>query len=172
MNAPGAIIGNTDALVIPAMTFNTVAKAVCGIADTPASSVMLHALLRGIPIIAADDACNPQLIAGGVKNQMFYNRLMRNVNELKQYGVQMTSTCKLSEQVNRFFAGGICRSEKTPDTPCTALNADHVFQNRVLCEKNIDEFKGKELVVGKNTLITMAAGERAQKRGILIVKES
>ena len=79
-------LNSSDAVVVPVMTLNTASKVANGIADNAVTTMIMHALLGGKPVIAAKDACDPSGLCDVrmVKEPLYYATLAANIIVLEQ----------------------------------------------------------------------------------------
>ncbi len=157
--SPLQLVRECDAVVLPVLTFNTAAKAALGLADNPVSTALLHALLQGVPIFAARDACDPAGPAQGGPgwNRAYANRLGEHARALQNYGVHLTPAC------------GLWRAVTDGIAPQRCARVDAPFPGRVLSAGDVRAWAGDTLPVSGATVVTPAARDAAVQRGIRIV---
>lgn len=88
-------------VLIPVLTVNTLTKIALGIADTPAAHLIAGALMNGIPIIAAKDACDARTFRKGVSgsekpSEAFAAKIDGYVKTLEGFGIRMVPAAELS----------------------------------------------------------------------------
>lgn len=160
------LIEKADLLVIPVLTRNTAAKIACGIADNLATNLVMQALLRSKPVIAARDGCN--LGPGGSVNPVYKARLAGNIRQLEQYGVVFTGAAGLGEELKRMFRqSGVPASSKD----CEGGSAP-VFSGKILTRADVTIWSGEVLSLQPDTLITPSARDAAAERGVELRKLS
>ena len=177
-----------DAIVVPVMTVNTAAKVACGIADNAVTAALVHALLCGKPVIAADAACDPWQYPAPcqtVSGQMFRRRLGENINRLREYGVRLTSAGELCSAVLQTVKAGPGPAV-TPARPQTARPVPAVsaavpdaktdggyarFGGKVLGAGDLRNWQYSVIMVSPETVITPSAKDTLKERGIQIVEE-
>lgn len=164
---PGELLRNTDILLVPVLTLNSAAKVASGIADNLVTTLIMQALLLGKPVIAAQNACdldNPVRIKLGMnQGNQKYNRLFaQNLQTLRDYGINLVDAENLASVVRG-------RSKEEWDYGPSSENQGLIFNKRVLSAADISLCQGPTFRVGKNTLITPAARDVAERRGINII---
>lgn len=155
---PGELLKNTDTLLVPVLTLNSAAKVATGIADNLITTIIMQALLMGKPVIAAQNACdpdNPVRMKLGMNqgNQKYIRLFSQNLQTLRDYGINLVDAGSLAAAV---------RGKSKED-------GGLIFNKRVLSAADMALCQGPTFIVGKNTLITPAARDMAEKRGINII---
>lgn len=177
--SPITLLKEIDAIVIPVLTFNTAAKICSGIADNMVLSVLLYALLQGKPIIAAGDACNPNnshITGGKIKSPLYLNRLYDNIKTLRQYGMTIVDASDIRKTVHEVFTKNRDCGEFVNESCITIKSntnsgGDDIYTDRILSASIVSQYKSNPLVISKNTIVTQAAKDVADKRGISIIME-
>jgi hypothetical protein len=169
LNDAKKIVENADILTIPLLTFNTAAKIANGISDNLATFSVMLALLMGKPVIASTDACNlshgMRLNMGHTKAKSYYSSILRdNVDKLGETGIALTNSAKLPSLVESYMGDAIEKSE-----PCECRR---VFERRILSLADLEGLTGDTLFVGKNTLLTPSARDKANEMKIRVIVNS
>ncbi|MEL7565333.1 MAG: flavoprotein [Dehalobacterium sp.] len=164
---PGELLKNADTVLVPVLTLNSAAKVACGIGDTLVTNLMMQALFLGKPVIAAHNACNldhPLRVELGMiqGNPKYSGLFAANLKILREYGINLVEAESLAAVVKgrEREARAFCTSE---------ANRGLIFNKRVLSAADIALCQGVTFRIGKNTLITPAARDLAEKRGISIM---
>lgn len=154
---------NIDLMLIPVMTINTAAKTALGISDTPAAHLVSSALINGIPIIAAKDACNPENhLKSGLKAnkqaEVYIKKIKNHIETMESYGIKLVSVCGLHE--------------------AAVLSADSEskikggIRKKIITKEDIIQAKqdgSMKVIIGKNSSITSYAKDAADELGVEIV---
>lgn len=91
-----------DLVLVPWLSLNTAAKLALGICDRLVSSVLMLALLRGIPVVACAEEADPDgpLLEPWARPAAPLADLLRShLNALRGYGVQLASRATLAETI-------------------------------------------------------------------------
>ena len=165
--SPGELTKNADKIIVPVLTMNTAAKLAYGIADNLASTVVLYGLLRGKPVIAVRDACDPcnpirDKIGMNSENETFRSMLLGNLLRLEQYGIVLVNSGDLSAAVM-----GLSIEKKC--SPMGSVKPERVFSQKVLSAGDIALCREKFIKVSDKTVITAMAMDLAKERGIEIL---
>ncbi|ATW27980.1 flavoprotein [Candidatus Formimonas warabiya] len=162
---PGAILKETDILLVPVLTFNSAAKVAGGICDTLVTNLIMQGLFLGKPVIAARNACdlqNPVRVKLGMTraNQRYQDLFSAHLKCLEEYGINLAAAEDL---------GAAVKGEKKENRcPSGEIKKEAYFHGRVLSATDVALWTGQVLCVEKNTLITPAARDLASDRGIQI----
>lgn len=150
-------------MLIPILTMNTAVKIALGIADTPATHLVSRALINGIPIVAAKDACNSRdhkADTGGFGKgaEVYRKKLDSYVQTLEEYGVKLVP-CK-----------NICESVASIENKDQSHHDG--MKKRIITKEDI--LKAREdgtmkIIVGSNTKVTSYAEEIAGEIGVEIL---
>lgn len=170
VQSPIDFVKGFDMIAVPVLSLNTVAKVACGIADNLPTTFLMEGLLQGKPIIAANDACDvnhPMRPKSQNSNQVYHNRLQENCKILENYGVLFVQASDLGRAVNQCArqdgrsSADAYLKQPNPDTT--------IFSERVLSMDSVSVWGDKVLRISKGTLITPAARDLAEERGIEII---
>jgi flavoprotein len=170
--SPGELSKNADKVIIPLLTMNTAAKIAHGIADNLVNTLVLYALMRGKPVFAVCDACDPydsarDKINMNLGNTAFKQMLKSNLDKLVEFGITLVKSGDLSAAV---MGVGFEQCDKpTEDTAPPVPDVD-VFTKRVLSAGDVSVCKRKAIKIGPNTVITAMAKDMARERGIEIIR--
>lgn len=164
--APGALLQETDLILIPVLTLNTAAKVAHGIADTLVATLIMDSLLKGKPVFAARDACDPdhpvRSKLGMTRETAAYRDLLSsNLQRLREYGIRLVPAAELAAHVLADVTGAAASGPAAPEGT--------VFCGRVLSRSDVASFTGRLLKVSRETLVTPLARDLARDRGIDIV---
>ncbi|MGE5454858.1 MAG: flavoprotein, partial [Methylocystaceae bacterium] len=106
---PRKVLEETDLIIVPVLTMNTAAKVALLLADTPVCTLVLQALLRGKPVIAAKNAADPDDYQRVMNNMNRANSALRaalqsQLTKLETYGVTLVPVEKLAEMTSKALA--------------------------------------------------------------------
>ncbi|MFB0920835.1 MAG: flavoprotein, partial [Oscillospiraceae bacterium] len=94
-----------SAMVIPTLTRNSAAKLAYGINDNPFCDIVSHGIMSGYEIIAAYDACcSKRAIDMSVQTgsaNAYRAMLAANLDALAAYGIRLTASNTLAEEVKK-----------------------------------------------------------------------
>lgn len=166
--------GHADVVVLPTLTLNTAVKASLGIADTPVTSILSQGLLRGIPIVAARNGCDPVYLSNqnnGRKkaNAVYAEKMIGYLETLKSYGVQLIDASRLQEAI--VGSQMIHEKEEKPISENIAYDASH---KKVISRADVIHASGgsKTLLISKDAIVTAYAKDAAKDLGIRIVSSN
>ena len=171
-------LSNCNAVIVPVMTVNTASKVLNGIADNVVTTVIMHALLQGKPVIVAKDACDVSLLAQvrNMKEPLYYATLAANIICLEQYGIEMIPASLLAEKVEELFSPtGIYMKAVPSGTPVGNDNTaekretEFTFTGKVLSAADVLLCKADVIRVPQKTIVTPAAADKAAERKIRIL---
>lgn len=149
-----ALVDGADLVTVPIMTRASAGKLAHGIADNPALNAVMYALLQGRPVLAALDACAPER-----DTPMAALVVRKNLQLLEACGVRFVPAAGLLGEADALLrAGG-------PELLRTS-QAVRQFTGRVLTVSHLSAYQGGVLSIPPSTIITPAARDEAQKRGI------
>lgn len=160
-----------DKVILPVLTMNTAAKISLGIADNLVTNIVARSLMKNIPIVAVENACDPleeeRILIGMGKGPTAYVNMMKNhLNKLDSYGIKLIHANKLYDVAVENIKQGI--HEK--DNP---VKKKIVYDKKVLTRGDIvSAFHiKKDLILGSNTIITEAAKDIAKALGVKMIVE-
>ena len=170
--SPGDLSKNADKVIIPLLTMNTAAKLAHGIADNLVGTLALYALMRGKPVFAVCDACDPydsarDKINMNLGNAAFKQMLKSNLDRLAEFGITLVKSGDLSAAV---LGVGIKQSGQAQAAVAPAVQDADVFTLRVLSAGDVSVCKRKAIKIGANTVVTAMAKDLARERGIEILR--
>ena len=173
-------LSNCNAVIVPVMTVNTASKVQYGIADNVVTTVIMHALLQGKPVIAAKDACDVSRLtqARNVKEPLYYATLAANIILLEQYGIEMIPASLLAEKVEEIFSPERVYTEIVhtgspvkEDKQAAARETEAAFAGRLLSLSDILACKANVIRISRKTVVTPAAADKAAERKIRILTD-
>lgn len=171
------LLKDTDLIIVPVLTLNSAAKIAHGITDNLATNLIMMGLLNGMPVYAAQDACDIEnlilkKVFPDINNPYYKSIFNENLKILQKIGINMTSAMKLGERVLNDFSnknyGNTVSVEKKVDTFVSPGFKDNVYEGRILSTAEMSVFTGSILRVSHTTLVTPAAKDMARERGIEI----
>lgn len=136
-------------IVLPVFSHPMAAKLALGLMDTPATYLVYEALSRGKTVIAVSDS-----LKRDKASQQINAIQVEYVNVLSELGVQLVPMIQIAESVNN----------RTSDSS-TSLDGSLISASTI---SNLDA-NVRELLYGKQTIITPLAREQAKKRGIKLI---
>lgn len=171
------LLDRKECILIPILTINTAAKIALGIADTPATHLISNALLGGIPIIAAKDACNPGERMGsraGLGAQNYARVLENHLKSLEDFGIRLVPCENLYEaapaQIDKTDAAGKAAVGRTDAADRSQTNGS--AKVRMITKEDIVSAKRNgslRITLDKKTKITPYAREAAGELGVEII---
>lgn len=148
------LVDSADLVIAPVMTYGGVGKLAHGIADNPALSMLMYALLQGRTVLAARDAC-----AAEQDTPMAGLVIQRNIQLLETCGIRFVSASSLLTECMALLGTG------TPEVR-TPAQAREQFRGGVLTVSHLRPYQGGILSIPPSTIITPAARDEARKRNI------
>jgi len=155
------LLRNTDKILLPILTMNTAVKIALGISDTPATHLISNALLEGIPVIAAKDACNPRLHMQKNFHQgaeQYVKKLEAYLKTLEDYGIKIVPCANL------------CEAAATEPIPVPGETRE--AKRRVITKEDVLQAKrdgSMKIVLDRNSKVTPYAEEAAGELGVEIL---
>ncbi|AOT71338.1 flavoprotein [Geosporobacter ferrireducens] len=166
--------GHADMVVLPTLTLNTAVKTSLGIADTTVTSILSQGLLRGIPIIAAKNGCDPVHLSrqnNGRKkaNAVYVEKMTGHLETLKSYGIQLVDASRLYEVI----ADEPVTHKKDENSIFEDIAYD-VSHKKVISRADVIQACGssKTLLVSSDAIVTAFAKDAAKDLGIRIVSSN
>lgn len=100
------LYGNADMIIMPVVTINTAAKLATGICDTYVTSLANHAIMAGVPVVGATNACDPddsvrEKIGMGNSPEAYRQMLKGNIEKLRSFGIDMLP----AEEMYQYLSG-------------------------------------------------------------------
>lgn len=158
-------INDSDLILIPVLTRNTLAKTALGIRDNYFTTGLSEALMRNKKIIAVKDSCDPEcevLKSMGVTVNKEYNKMLINyLKTLENFGVKlikssqlkgvMDNELNLASKNNNILIDNVKNCEIEEQTRSVELNG-------VITMGELLSLRGeKEVLISKDALITPLA---------------
>lgn len=157
-------INNSDLILIPVLTRNTLAKTALGIRDNYFTTGISEALIRNKKVVAVKDSCDPEcevLKSMGVTVNNEYNKMLTNyLKTLKSFGVTLINSSQLKEVMDNEL-DLTCKHEKH-----NAANAiievkgqedDVVLKGVITMSELLPLDRNKEVIIAKDAVITPLA---------------
>ncbi|MBS4534538.1 hypothetical protein GOQ29_02800 [Clostridium sp. D2Q-14] len=143
-----------DKIVIPTLTRNSVIKIAMGISDTLPTYLISWGIMSGVPIIASEEGCNPQVS----ENKQYRNMLINNIEILKKYGIDFKGAKELHECKENI---NFCEYEKVKK---------NFSKKRLITREDILKAKNnnQEILISENTIVTQLAKDAAKEIGVSI----
>lgn len=172
------LLEDMRAVIFPVLTMNSAAKIALGIADTIATHTAASAIMRGLPIIAAKDGCDPknkERLKGRFSKvpNAYVKKINSYLKDLIDYGIKlveaeaiyetvkscsMGSTVKIQDQAEEVNSDIVNRKEQTIDKRLITREDVMLAKNQGL----------KEIYVARNTIITALAKDASRELGVEI----
>jgi hypothetical protein len=168
-------LGST--IVIPTLTRNSAAKLANGISDTPFCDIVSQGIMRGMEIVAAYDACcSKRAIDVSIQTDRanaYREMLSGNLDKLVSYGIRMTASKTLADEVKKAAAIRFS-SSSAAERKITAQKASGTrarITDRVVSANSISAFEnGTTIEIEKNAIITPLAVDYARDHEILLMR--
>ncbi|MBA4603268.1 flavoprotein [Thermoactinomyces mirandus] len=154
-------------LIMPTLTKNSAAKISLGIADNLTTSLVSRFIMRGLPIIAAKDACLPE---ERKKTPSDYLNMFENyLDKLERFGLKLVKTDEIFQTVSENEPGPVHRF--FPET-AVKPGPQHIRGKKVVTQSDILDAidTGRVLNVQAKAIITPLAMETANDAGVKIVR--
>lgn len=181
------LYGSADLIVIGSMTINTAAKLAVGVTDTVVLSLINHGVMAGIPVVGAQDACDPDdpkraALGMGKSPEMYVKMLHRNMNVLREFGMSLVQAEFLYEAcVGKSSAKeAVVKSAETEvtETPkpvmssvVSSINTDCVIDKKVVARTDILKVRNEKTVkIPAGAIITGYAVEAIHEFGLQIIR--
>ena len=159
-------------LIIPTLTLNTAVKISLGLADNMATNLVSHAIMKGIPIIAAKNGCD---LLHPIREEMKLHRAPASYKErmdgclqtLESYGIKLIETGSLYKAVRKQVISVVKNEKKQAVTV-----PGKIFNKRVLTRIDIIDANQKavNLHIPASTIVSPLAAETAKELGVEIIK--
>lgn len=165
------LYNGVDLLILPTLTLNSAVKIALGISDTLATNIVSSAIMKGIKIVAAKDACdleNPVRISLGYNRTPapYINRMKNYIKVMKDYGITMVSSHEIFDSI-------IGKDVIEQKDYCSLSAKQGLFlDKRVITREDIINAsqKDKRIIVGEKAVITALANESAREIGVKIIR--
>lgn len=157
---PQALLAQMDALIIPNLTQNTLAKTAVGIQDDLPSLFMWQALLTGKPVVG----CTASVLHGWndpTKNKIMETLLLQHLKTVASFGATWVTDHSYEEILRHCGLG--------PEVTSVA-NSSIAEGLKVVTEQVVKTWKSSTLRVPKGTLVTPSARDLAKTKNIEIIQ--
>ncbi len=154
-------------LILPTLTKNSAAKIALGIADSLTTSLVSRFIMRGLPIIAAKDACIPE---ERKKTPSDYLNMFRNYSDkLESFGLKLVKTDGIFRAVSENEPGSV--HHFFPET-AVKPQPQKICGKKIVTQSDILDAvdTGRVLNVQAKAIITPLAMETANDAGVKIVR--
>jgi hypothetical protein len=180
-----AHIKNSNLIVIPILTRNTLAKTASGIQDNLPTCGIAAALMRGIPGVAVTYNCDPagsHFAELGLNKNTAYSGMMRaHMRTLASFGVKMADKDEFVSvlEANLYptiFGGGERAATSVsaapvqnicPAPPEGAVKLNDLF---ITCEDVMSVPRGASVQIKTSAVLTPLAAEYIAGRGIAVIR--
>lgn len=178
---------NADMFIIGSMSVNTAAKLAVGITDTVLLSIINHGFMAGTPVVAAQNACNPDdpqraEIGMGKSPEKYRQMLHGNIKVLHDFGMQLVNaedlyeTCsgkvpvkrevQKVEEINDAVAK---QSVMNPEVP--VIQGECVLNKKIISRTDILKVQSAKVVkIPADAIITDYAVDAIHSFGLQIIR--
>jgi hypothetical protein len=161
---PVALLEKVDAVAAPVLSRVSANKIAIGVADTLPTAVILEALLAGLPVVLATNACQPKSRLSSSTVRPAAPALIRTLQErltaLQSFGAELVDVGEIGAAINRRLVPPTATPQVAPLVKRVITNADVLAVG-----------KGNELRVARGSVITPLARETAKSAGISVREE-
>lgn len=167
-----------QAVVVPLLSVNTLAKLSMLIADSAAANVILHALFMGKKVIAARDGANH---GGSGRETLGFNRgnftLQRAVLErfkiVEDYGCLLADVDELRSRLNFVLSHGEDSPGEVENLPARPVRSLVSCSGKIATSAEIRHAHslGADLMLSRAALVTPLARELAARYGVSLVEQ-
>jgi hypothetical protein len=169
-------INNSDLILIPVLTRNTLAKTALGIRDNYFTTGISEALMRNKKVIAVKDSCDPEcevLKSMGVTVNKEYNKMLIGyLKTLESFGVTLINSSQLKDVMNNELNLTSKNYDKSNDNVKKSKvkeQTNSVELNGVITMGELLSLNGnKEVIIAKDALITPLAKDYIDSEKIKI----
>lgn len=188
------LVDENNFVLIPSLSINTTAKVVNCISDNLLTRIISRSMIVGKPIIASIDGCCPdneqRASMGFHVTEAYKVKLRSNLEDLRSFGVILTTSKNLAHKANKVFDSKYSFSndykteikkapeQATKNIACDCSVKTQTENQMVKLDKNIISKSDivinqryKTIIVKKGALVTALAKDEAYKRGITIIIE-
>ncbi|WP_455542164.1 flavoprotein [Intestinibacter sp.] len=186
------LLAQNNLIIIPSLTINTASKIANCISDTLITNIVSKAMMGGKKIITSINACcieneERKSIYGDNVTQAYKNRLVNNLETIKSYGIDLTTSENLFYKVEKYSKKNLNTNNLSVNNQNQIDKQPEVVENKLPQEKNLlsvkldkkvisraDVYKNRGyncIFVDKGSLITDLAYEEAKKLKLKIMKE-
>ena len=180
------LLEQNNLISIPSLTINTASKIANCISDTLVTNIVSKAMMSGKKIIASLNACciknkERQSIYGDNVTEAYKNRLINNLETIKSYGINLTTSENLFYKVEKYNKKNLNtnnlgtnnqKQEEVKNPPQNKNLLSTKLTKKVISRADVYENRGYNCIfVDKGSLITDLAYEEAKKLNLKIMKE-
>ena len=180
------LLEQNNLIIIPSLTINTASKIANCISDTLVTNIVSKAMMSGKKIIASLNACciknkERQSIYGDNVTEAYKNRLINNLETIKSYGINLTTSENLFYKVEKYNKKNLNtnnlgtnnqKQEEVKNPPQNKNLLSTKLTKKVISRADVYENRGYNFIfVDKGSLITDLAYEEAKKLNLKIMKE-
>lgn len=180
------LLEQNNLIIIPSLTINTASKIANCISDTLVTNIVSKAMMSGKKIIASLNACciknkERQSIYGDNVTEAYKNRLINNLETIKSYGINLTTSENLFYKVEKYNKKNLNtnnlgtnnqKQEEVKNPPQNKNLLSTKLTKKVISRADVYENRGYNCIfVDKGSLITDLAYEEAKKLNLKIMKE-
>lgn len=163
-------IKNSDFIMVPVMSKNTLSKSALGIRDTYLLSGISEALMRGKKIITVKDSCDPcnsvMINLGLSQNKSYNNMILNYMKTLESFGMEFVDSKELKATMSREL--GLEIKESSNIVHINKVSSNKCFSGVITRgDLNLDEGV-KEIDVKLGSIVTPFAKDYLESIGIKI----
>lgn len=177
---------DADLIIVPVLTRNTAAKISAHFADTTLIDLIFHALMAGIPVLAAQNAAD---LSSDVWAELGMDKIppalleenQKQLKKIKSYGIQLIDAESISQEVKKIFnQEKLSSTEKKSENKVESkdrndtTNSNSIYLNsKVLTYRDINPLaEDIEIVyVKEDAIITPYARDVAKNKGMIICSQ-
>jgi hypothetical protein len=177
-------ISGSKLVTVPILTRNTLAKVASGIQDNLVTCGVAGALMRGVPVIAAKDNCDPDgshfRELGLDKNPAYSEMLRDHERKLASFGVKLVDSAEFGSALESGFYGDIfgarevqAEAKPEPTTSVPQLSersapAARLTDSFITCEDLMRFQPGTKVEVARTAVLTPLAKEYIERGKITV----
>ncbi|HYE81041.1 MAG TPA: flavoprotein [Clostridia bacterium] len=169
--ALAALYKDAGLILIPTLSLNTAVKIALGVADSLVTNLTAHALMEGIPVVAAKNACdlrNTTRLQIGMNRtpEAYLKKTDQYLSVLESYGIELVEAGVLYKEVAERFGRLSAVSNKEIRQEACHFNKNVLSRMDVIDAKNT----GTVLFIPHSTIVTALAYDTAKELGVGIVR--
>lgn len=161
-------IQESDFLIVPFLTRNTLSKVALGIADTKATTSIQLALMMGKKVISLDASWNPESEVAKLKklnvNQAYNKMLFSYKEKVEELGMKSIAIYDLEKEIDEIYINRTCSKEEVKNN--IAIVEDSSQSQYITCEDIVGKDK---IYLSKNQKLTDLAKEYILDKNVKII---
>lgn len=165
---PGTELREADMVLVPVLTQNTCAKLASALADCPAVTLLLQALMLGKKVVAVSNAADPNNSERLQKDMShllpaLHRTLENNLRKVKAYGIELVAAEHLADAVQKYLLKKVEGIQVTRDSSKKVLDAASV--------RTAAQAGTKTICIEHKTIVTALAKDVARDCRIEIIRQ-